>query len=60
VRYAANGLAVGSGGGAEIGLDSGGKFALRPQVEYFSFHANGSTTNTVRVSIGVVLRIAIK
>jgi hypothetical protein len=57
VRYAANGLAFGSGGGAEIGLDSGGRFALRPQVEYFGFRANGSTTNTVRVSVGVVLRI---
>jgi len=57
VRYAANGLAFGSGGGAEIGLDSGGRFALRPQVEYFGFRANGSTTNTVRVSVGMVLRI---
>jgi len=60
VRYAANGLAFGSGGGAEIGLDSGGRFALRPQVEYFSFRANGSTTNTVRVSVGMVLRIGKK
>jgi len=60
VRYAANGLAFGSGGGAEIGLDSGGRFALRPQVEYFGFRANGSTTNTVRVSVGMVLRIGKK
>jgi hypothetical protein len=60
VRYAANGLAFGSGGGAEIGFDSGGRFALRPQVEYFGFRANGSTTNTVRVSVGMVLRIGKK
>jgi hypothetical protein len=60
VRYAANGLAFGSGGGAEIALDSGGRFALRPQVEYFGFRANGSTTNTVRVSVGVSFRIGKK
>jgi len=48
------------GGGAEIGLDSGGRFALRPQVEYFGFRANGSTTNTVRVSVGMVLHISKK
>jgi hypothetical protein len=37
VRYSTNGLAFGSGGGAEIQLDSAGWFALRPQVDYFGF-----------------------
>ena len=60
LRYAANGLAFGSGGGADIGLDSGGRFALRPQVEYFGFRANGITTNTIRVSFGIVFRIGKK
>jgi hypothetical protein len=57
VRYSANGFVIGAGGGADIGLDSRGRFALRPQVEYFGFRANGSTTDTVRVGMGVVFRI---
>jgi hypothetical protein len=57
VRYANNGFAFGSGGGADVGLDRGRRFALRPQVEYFGFRANGSTTNTVRVSLGIVFHI---
>jgi hypothetical protein len=60
VRYANNGLAFGAGGGADIGLDNGGRFALRPQVEYFGFRANGNTTDTVRFSVGVVFRIGKK
>jgi hypothetical protein len=60
VRYANNGFSFGSGGGADLGLDRGGRFALRPQVEYFGFRANGSTTNTVRVSVGMVFRIGKK
>lgn len=60
VRYANNGFVLGAGGGTDIGLDRGGKFALRPQVEYFGFRANGSTTNTVRLSIGIVFRIGKK
>lgn len=52
-----NAFAFGSGGGADIGLDNGGRFALRPQLEYFGFRANGNTTNTVRFSVGIVFRI---
>lgn len=37
-----------------------GRFALRPQAEYSGFWADGATTNTVRLSIGVVLRIGRK
>jgi hypothetical protein len=60
VRYANNGFTFGAGGGADIGLDSGRRFALRPQVEYFGFRTNGNTTNTVRVSVGFVFRIGKK
>ena len=44
-----NSFVFGAGGGADIGLDSAGKFALRPQLDYFGFRANGSTTNNVRL-----------
>lgn len=38
-------------------LDHAGRFALRPQVEYFGFRANGATYNTVHVCVGLVFRI---
>lgn len=60
VRYSGNGIVFGSGGGADIALDSGGRFALRPQVEYFGFRANGGNTGTVRVGVGIVIRIGKK
>jgi len=60
VRYSGNGFVFGGGGGADIALDRGGRFALRPQVEYFGFRANGGTTNTIRVGIGIVVRIGKK
>lgn len=49
-----NAFAIGAGGGADFGLDAGGRFALRPQVEYFGFRANGNTTGTIRISMGIV------
>lgn len=52
-----NSFVFGGGGGGDLLLDSGGKFALRPQLDYFGFRANGGTTNTVRLSIGIVIRI---
>lgn len=52
-----NSFVFGGGGGADILLASGGKFALRPQLDYFGFRANGATTNTIRLSIGFVFRI---
>ena len=52
-----NALALGAGGGADIRLDSGGRWALRPQVEYFAFGTIGSTTDTVRYSLGFVFHI---
>lgn len=57
VRFSNNGLAFGSGGGVDVGLDRGGRFTLRQQVEYFGFRANGSTTNTVRFCSSFVVRI---
>ena len=57
VRYANNGLAFGAGGGADIALDRAGRFALRPQVEYLGFRANGNTTSTVRSGVGLVFRL---
>jgi outer membrane immunogenic protein len=57
---ASNAFAFGAGGGTDIGLDHAGKFALRPQLEYFGFRANGNTTGTVRFALGVVFRIGRK
>lgn len=60
VRYANNGTAFGAGGGVDLALDQAGRFALRPQVEYFGFGANGGVTNTVRLSLGFVFRLGTK
>jgi hypothetical protein len=60
VRYSQNGFAFGTGGGADFALDNAGRFALRPQLEYFGFHANGSTTNTIRFSMAFVFRFGRK
>jgi outer membrane immunogenic protein len=57
---ASNAFALAAGGGFDIGLDRAGRFALRPQMEYFGFRANGTMTTTARVSIGVVFRIGKK
>jgi len=46
------------GGGADIGLGSARKFALRPQLEYVGIRSGGSTTPSWRLGIGVVYRIA--
>jgi hypothetical protein len=55
-----NAFAIGAGGGADIKLDGRGRFALRPQMEYFGFRANGSTSNNARLSLGLVIRIGKK
>jgi len=52
-----NALAFGAGTGADFVLDRGGRFALRPQLEYLGFHANGSTIPNVRFSLGLVFRL---
>ncbi|HXZ33873.1 MAG TPA: hypothetical protein VEH30_16470 [Terriglobales bacterium] len=45
------------GGGADIGLGSARKFALRPQLEYVGIRSGGSITPAVRLSAGIVYRI---
>jgi hypothetical protein len=55
-----NSFVFGAGGGADIALGRSGKFAVRPQLEYFGFRAASITTNTVRLSVGVVYRIGKK
>jgi Histidine kinase-, DNA gyrase B-, and HSP90-like ATPase len=40
-----NAFAIGAGGGADIKLDGRGRFALRPQMEYFCFRGNGTNSN---------------
>jgi hypothetical protein len=57
---ASNAFTVGAGAGFDIGLDGRGRFALRPQFEYFGFRANGNMTTTGRLSIGIVFRIGKK
>ena len=54
---ATNAYGFGAGGGTDFILDRSGRFVLRSQVEYFGFGTIGSMTDTVRVSVGLVLRI---
>lgn len=53
---ATDAFAVSAGGGADVGLDQKGRFALRPQIEYLGLRANQSMTNAVRISIGLAFR----
>jgi outer membrane immunogenic protein len=60
-----NALALGLGGGADFGFGSSGHWAVRPQLEYFGFGTPsdfgfGDATGTIRVSLGLVYRIAKK
>jgi hypothetical protein len=57
---ASNAFAIGAGGGVDIGLGGSGRFAVRPQIEYFGFRANGNVTTTARLSIGFVFNIGRK
>ncbi len=45
------------GGGADIGLGSSRKFALRLGADYFGIRSSGSTTPAVRLNIGIAYRI---
>ncbi len=55
-----NAFAFGGGAGGDLGLDRGGRFALRGQMELLNFRANGNNTGTVRLSVGIVYRIGKK
>jgi hypothetical protein len=48
------------GGGADIGLGSSRKFALRLGSDYFGIRSSGSTTSSVRLNFGIVYRIGKK
>ena len=48
------------GGGADIGLGSSRKFALRLEGDYFGIRSSGSTTPCSRLSAGIVYRIGKK
>jgi len=57
---ASNAFTLGAGAGCDIGLGGSGRLALRPQIEYFGFRANGNVTTTARLSIGIVFNIGKK
>lgn len=48
------------GGGADIGLGSRQKLALRLEGDYFGLRSSGSTTDAARLGIGIVYRIGQK
>ena len=53
-------FSFGLGGGDDIGLGSSRKFALRLEGDYFGIQSGGSTTSSVRLSVGFVYRIGNK
>lgn len=52
-----NPFAFGFGGGADLSITHSNRVAVRPQVDYFGLRQNGSTANSVRVSIGIVFNL---
>ena len=54
-----NEFAFALGAGADL-VGRRGRFALRPQLEYFGIRSSGATTNSVRLSVGIVYRIGKK
>ncbi len=52
-----NEFAFALGGGADIGLGSSRKFALRLGADYFGIRSSGSTTPSVRLAAGIVYRL---
>jgi hypothetical protein len=52
-----NEFAFALGGGVDFGVDHDGKYAVRPQFEYFGIRSGGSTTGAARLSIRLVYRI---
>jgi hypothetical protein len=45
------------GGGADIGLGSSQKFAARLGADYYGIRSSGSTTPSLRLTLGIVYRI---
>lgn len=54
VSVGSNAFAYDIGGGADVALSSNGTVALRPQVDYVGLRSSGSTSNCVRLSVGIV------
>ena len=52
-----NEFAFAVGGGADVGLGSSQKFALRLGGDFFGIRSSGSTTPSVRLLVGIVYRI---
>ena len=52
-----NEFAFALGGGADIGLGSSRKFAVRLEGDYFGIRSSGSTTPALRLSAGIVYRM---
>jgi hypothetical protein len=55
-----NPFAYSFGGGADIPLGDSDRVGLRPQFDYFGFHSNGSTANSVRISVALVFHIGVR
>jgi hypothetical protein len=52
-----NPFAFDFGGGADLPLGSSDRVGLRPQFDYIGFHSNGSTANSVRISVALVFHL---
>jgi outer membrane immunogenic protein len=55
-----NEFAFALGGGGDFGLGGSRKFGLRLEGDYFGIRSSGSTTPSVRLSVGIVYRIGKK
>lgn len=52
-----NPFAYSFGGGADVPFGGSDRVGLRPQFDYIGFSSNGSTSNSVRISIALVFHI---
>lgn len=52
-----NPFAFSIGGGADLGLFNNDRVGLRPQFDYVGFRSNGSTANSVRISVALVFHL---
>jgi Outer membrane protein beta-barrel domain len=52
-----NPFAYSIGGGADLPLGGNDRVGLRPEFDYFGFRSNGSTSNSVRLSVALVFHI---
>ena len=48
------------GGGVDVGIAKDGMIALRPQFDYVGVRNSGTTTNTERISVGIVFNFGSK